>query len=139
MHSKMRSLSIAKYSSSLLDPLTPYSINRFHCDTIIYGLLLVIHSPLPQRDKYDIIKDLLTIVYDAKPLYRNHMNQTRLGYDANLTHPQTVKYLRELVELGLLVLTDFKPYGYYEITKKGRRCLRLFGELEDDLRPLTYP
>ena len=27
------------------------------------------------------------------------------------------------------------PYRHYEIIKKGRRCLRLFGELEDDLWP----
>jgi predicted transcriptional regulator len=88
---------------------------------------------MPQRDRLDILKDLVKIVYDAPPLYRNRMNQTRIGYEANLTHPQTVKYLRELVELGLLVLTDFKPFSYYEITKKGRRCLLLFGELENDL------
>jgi predicted transcriptional regulator len=65
------------------------------------------------------------------------MNQTRVGYEANLTHPQTVKYLRMLVNLGLLVLTDFKPFAYYEITRKGRRCLQILGELEDDLRPIS--
>jgi predicted transcriptional regulator len=66
------------------------------------------------------------------------MNQTRIGYDAYLTHPQTVKYLKELIDLGLLVLTEFKPYSYYEITKKGRLCLQLFGELENDLRAVTF-
>lgn len=91
---------------------------------------------MQQRDKYDIVKDILEIVYDTEPLYRNQMNQTRIGYKANLTHPQTVKYLRKLVDLGLLVSTDIKPFSYYEITKKGRRCLQLFGELEDDLRPV---
>jgi predicted transcriptional regulator len=90
-----------------------------------------------QRDRYDIIKDILEIVYDAPPLYRNQMNQTRVGYEANLTHPQTVKYLRMLVDLGLLVLIDFKPHPFLEISKKGRRCLQLFGEIEDDLRPVT--
>ncbi|MPZ06002.1 MAG: hypothetical protein GEU26_06210 [Nitrososphaeraceae archaeon] len=90
---------------------------------------------MPQRDRHDIIKDILEIVFDAKPLHRNQMNQTRVGYEANLTHPQTVRYLRLLVDLQLLILTDFKPFAYYEITRKGRRCLQLFGELEDDLRP----
>jgi predicted transcriptional regulator len=93
-------------------------------------------QPQAQRDKFDIIKDLLSIVANAKPLYRNQMNQTRVGYTANLTHPQTVKYLGELADLGLLILTDHKPYSYYEITKKGRRCLQIFSELEDDLGPL---
>jgi predicted transcriptional regulator len=71
---------------------------------------------MPQRDKYDILKDILEIVYDTEPLYRNQKNQTRIGYETNLTHPQTIKYLRQLVDLGLLLLTDFKPYSYYEIT-----------------------
>lgn len=43
------------------------------------------------------------------------MNQTRVGYEANLTHPQTVKYLREFVDLGLIILTDFKPYTNNQI------------------------
>jgi predicted transcriptional regulator len=90
---------------------------------------------LTQRDRHDIIKEILEIVYDAKPLYRNQMNQTRIGYEASLTHPQTVKYLRMLLDGGLLVLIDFKSFPFYEITKKGRRCLQLFGEIEDDLRP----
>lgn len=128
---------MSKDSFSLFCPLTPCSIDRFHCDTIIYGLLLVIPLLLPQRDRYDIVKDVLEIVYDTEPLYRNQMNQTRIGYEANLTHPQTVKYLGMLVDRGLLVLADFKPYSYYEITKKGSRSLQLFGELEDDLRPVT--
>ena len=76
-----------------------------------------------QRDRYDIVKDILEIVYDAKPLYRNQMNQTRIGHEAGLTYPQIVKYLRMLLDLELIVLTDFKPYSYYEITKKGRRFL----------------
>lgn len=93
-------------------------------------------SPMPQqRDRFDIIKDILEIVYDTEPLYRNQMNQTRIGYEANLTHPQTVRYLRTLLNQGLLDLRDFKPHAYYEITKKERRCLQLFGELKDELRP----
>jgi len=102
------------------------------------GLLNLSTDKMPQRDRYDIIKDILEIVYDTEPLYWNQMNQTRIGYNANLTHPQTVKYLRMLVSQGLLVLTDFKLYSYHEITKKGRRCLQLFGELENDLRPVTF-
>jgi predicted transcriptional regulator len=90
---------------------------------------------LPQRDKYDIVKDILEIVYDTEPLYRNQMNQTRIGYEASLTHPQTVRYLRALVDLGLLASINFKPYSYYEITEKGQRCLQLFGEIEDNLQP----
>ena len=92
---------------------------------------------MPQRDRYDLVKDILEIVYDTPPLYRNHMNQTRVGHEVNLTHPQTVRYLWMLVNLGLLILADFKPFAYYEITRKGRRCLQILGELEDDLRPIS--
>ena len=98
--------------------------------------LLSLSNKWSQRNKYDIVKDTLEIVYDAKPLYHNRMIQTRIGYEANLTHPQTVKYLTLLVKLELLILTDFKPCSYYEITSKGRRCLQLFGEIEDDLKPV---
>ena len=92
---------------------------------------------MPQRDQHDIIKEILEIVYYAKPLYRNQMKQTRIGYDAGLTHPQTVKYLKMIVNQDLLHLTDFKPFSYYEITPKGRRCLQLFGEIQDDLQPVN--
>ena len=90
-----------------------------------------------QRDQNDILKDILKIVCDARPLYRNQMNQTRIGYEAGLTHPQTVKYLQILVNLRLLVMSDVKPFAYYEITKKGRRCLKLFIDMDDDLRALV--
>jgi predicted transcriptional regulator len=89
---------------------------------------------MSQCNRYDIVKDVLEIVYDSEPVYRNQMTHIMIGYEANLTHPQAVKYLRMLAELGLLVLTDFKPFPYYEIKSKGRRCLQLFGEIEDYLR-----
>lgn len=90
---------------------------------------------MPQRDSYGIINSILSIVASAKPLYRNQMNQTRIGYEANLTHPQTVKYLRTLVELELLVSVKFETFSYYELTRKGHHCLKLFCEVEDDLKP----
>lgn len=93
---------------------------------------------MPQRDKHDIVKDILEIVYATPPLFRTRRSQTSIGHDAKLTHPQTVKYLKGLVDIGLLILTDFRPYPFYEMTKNGRRCLQLFGELEDDLRPVVH-
>jgi predicted transcriptional regulator len=78
-----------------------------------------------QRDRFDIIKDILEIVYDTEPLYRNQMNQTRIGYEVGLTHPQTVKYLKMLVRQGLLVLRPFKPVPFYEITNKGPKTCSL--------------
>jgi predicted transcriptional regulator len=91
---------------------------------------------MAQRDHHDIIKDILKIVYATQPLFRTWRSQTSIGHDAKLTHPQTIKYLEGLVGIGLLILTDSKPYPYYELTKKGYRCLELFSQIEDDLRPI---
>jgi predicted transcriptional regulator len=63
-----------------------------------------------QRDRYDIVKDILSIVSNTQPIYRSQRHQTSIGYAANLTHPQTVKYLKGLFDEGLLILTESKPY-----------------------------
>jgi predicted transcriptional regulator len=92
-------------------------------------------SQHPQRDRDDIIHDILQLVANTQPIYRSQRHQTSIGYAANLTHPQTVKYLKRLVEEGLLVLTYSKPFQYYEITDKGRRCLQIYNELQEDMQP----
>ena len=93
------------------------------------------------RDRLDIVRNLLEGVNnnnddDIKPLDRNYMSKTRLGFTASLTHTQTTAYLDELLDRGLIVETEthFKPHPYYEITERGRRCLELFNELDDDLK-----
>lgn len=71
-----------------------------------------------------------------QPLYRNYKNKMRIDYAVALTHSQIVDYLGQLLNCGLLVKMEFKPfYSYYEISERGRRCLQLFDELEDDLKP----
>jgi predicted transcriptional regulator len=92
-------------------------------------------SQHPQRDRHDIIHDILQLVSNTQPIYRSQRHQTSIGYATNLTHPQTVKYLKRLVDEGLLVLTDSKPFAYYEITEKGRRCLQIYNELREDMQP----
>lgn len=54
----------------------------------------------------------------------------------NLTHPQTVRYLKEFIDEGLLISSKSKPFRSYEITPKGQRNLKVFEEIEDDLRPV---
>jgi predicted transcriptional regulator len=94
-------------------------------------------SQHPQRDRHDIIHDILQLVSNTQPIYRSQRHQTSIGYAANLTHPQTVKYLKQLVEEGLLVLIDSKPFQFYEITDKGRRCLQIYNELQEDMQPAS--
>ena len=91
------------------------------------------------RDRLDIVRNLLEVAYnnDIEPIDRNFLSKTRLGFTASLTHAQTTLYLHELLDRGLIVetATDFKPHCHYQITERGSRCLELFGELDDDLRP----
>jgi predicted transcriptional regulator len=88
------------------------------------------------RDRYEILRNILFIVANTQPLYRNYMNKMRLAYAVGLTHPQMVEYLGQLLNCGLLIKMEFKPfYSYYEISERGRRCLQLFDELEGDLKP----
>ena len=89
------------------------------------------------RDRYDIVNDILQTVSNIPIIKRRH--KTGIGYAANLTHWQTVTYLKGLIDQDLLrqISDDLGPYSHYEITRKGERCLRLFAEIEDDLRPLA--
>lgn len=93
---------------------------------------------MSRRDQYNIVRNILEIFNNdgVEPRYRTSMNRTRIGYMSGLTYAQTNTYLKELMDLGLLVLnTSFKPYPHYKVTEKGRQCLQLLGELEDELRP----
>lgn len=87
------------------------------------------------RDRYDIVNDILQTVSNNPIIKRRH--KTGIGYAANLTHWQTVTYLKGLIDQDLLrrISDDLGPYSYYEITPKGERFLQLFAEMEDALRP----
>ena len=91
------------------------------------------------RDRLEMVRNLLEVAHnnDSEPAERNYMSKTRLGFTASLTHTQTTAYLDELLNCGLIVetVTDFKPHCYYQITERGRRCLAILGELDDELKP----
>jgi predicted transcriptional regulator len=88
------------------------------------------------RDRYDIVNDILQTVSNNPIIKRRH--KTGIGYAANLTHWQTVTYLKGLIGHDLLRISDdLGPYSHYEITRKGERYLQLFGEIDNDLRPVT--
>jgi predicted transcriptional regulator len=88
------------------------------------------------RDRYEILRNILFIVDNTQPLYRIYINKMRLAHAVGLTHPEMVDHLGQLLNSGLLIKMEFKPfYSYYEISERGRRCLQLFDELEGDLKP----
>jgi len=88
------------------------------------------------RDRYDIVNAILQTVSNIPIIKRRHI--TGIGYAANLTHWQTVTYLKGLMDQDLLrrISYDLGPYSHYEISRKGERYLKLFGEIENDLRPV---
>lgn len=95
----------------------------------------------PHREKYEIAKDVLSLllVSNSKSVISRRSAKTSIGDAAGLSHRMTVKYLRSLADQDLLHISqDSGPYANYEITEKGLRYLQLFGELEDDLRPVTF-
>jgi predicted transcriptional regulator len=57
-------------------------------------------------------------------------------FAGNMAHPQTVRYLKGLIDEGLFILTKSRPGSYYEITPRDQRCLQIFAEMEDNMRPV---
>lgn len=90
----------------------------------------------PHRDYYEIIKQILQIVYSRKD---GISKSFELAYRCQLTWQQ-FKYYRDLLisHSLLLISSSAEPNQHYEITPKGDRYLQLFAEMEDDLRPWRY-
>jgi predicted transcriptional regulator len=94
-------------------------------------------KPISYRSRYEIVNDILHIINDNPVIKKKY--KTGIGYSANLTHKQTVLFLRALIDQGLLRIShDTGPYGHYEITPKGIRYLQVFVGIEDDLRCSPY-
>jgi predicted transcriptional regulator len=96
----------------------------------------------PHRSRYEIVNEILRVVqlrnqspssiYLCKPLH--------IEYGAGLTYRQMHYYTTSLVESGFLKRKQtkrFDPRQYYEITDKGRHYMQIFGELEDDMKPIS--
>jgi predicted transcriptional regulator len=96
----------------------------------------------PHRSRYEIVNEILLVVqlrtqspssiYLCKPLH--------IEYGAGLTYRQMHYYTTSLVESGFLKRKQRKrldPRQYYEITDKGRHYMQIFGELEDDMKPIS--
>jgi predicted transcriptional regulator len=93
-------------------------------------------KPINYRSKFEIVNDILRTVLESPAIKRRH--KTTIGHATGLAHWLTVKYLKVSVDQDLLHISHGNgAYEYYEITPKGIRYLQLFGELENDLRPVT--
>ena len=63
-----------------------------------------------------------------------------IEYGAGLTSRQMHCYTTSLVESGFLKRKQTKRFDlrqYYEITDKGRHYMQIFGELENDMKPIS--
>ena len=71
------------------------------------------------RDRYDIVRNILEIVCNTRPIYRNQMDKDKDRLHG-WSYTQTVEYLDMLLYSGLLVVTDIKSFfSYCEIIGKG--------------------
>jgi len=52
-------------------------------------------------------------------------------YNNNLNHKQLLRYLNELLNLGLIKIYPANPRPQYVITEVGKEWLRRFHKLED--------
>jgi predicted transcriptional regulator len=81
------------------------------------------------RDKLDIVRDMLAIA-------STKVRKTRIMYQANLNYVQMEKYLKVLLEEGLLA-RDVDDGSCYLITKKGKEFLRVYSEYLKQRRRLV--
>jgi len=80
------------------------------------------------RDRLEIIRDVLLVVADNEGVRKTH-----IMYGANLGYKILVKYLEELLKLGLL---ECEGKSCYRLMEKGERFLRLYEEYEKRNRDL---
>lgn len=85
----------------------------------------------PHRDHYEIIKQILQIVYSKVQGCKSF----ELAYRCELTWPQFTYYRDILISNKLLVPSESEPTRYYGITEKGIRYLQVFAGIEEDLCP----
>ena len=80
------------------------------------------------RGRLEIVKDILSILSGGA-----RVRKTRMMYGANLSYTSFMKYLNELLELGLVRRSE----GFYSITSKGEKFLELYEEFSRSRERLT--
>jgi predicted transcriptional regulator len=86
----------------------------------------------PHRDYYEIIKQILQTVYSKA----EGCKSAEMAYRCELAWVQFTYYRDILLSNKLLIPSEEGSTQRYEITPKGERYLRVFAEIEDDLRPV---
>jgi predicted transcriptional regulator len=76
------------------------------------------------RDRLDIVRDMLSAAL-AKA------KKTKIMYKANLNFGQVEKYLKIILEVGLL---EYEGNSFYSVTQKGREFLRVYDDYVEGRR-----
>jgi predicted transcriptional regulator len=88
------------------------------------------------RDYYEIIKQILQTVYS---LAEGCDKSFEIAYRCQLDLLQFLYYRDMLLNRRLLLVSSKNRHNQrYEITPKGEHYLQLLGELENDLRAVTF-
>ena len=98
-----------------LDPILLIVLNSYTLSTM--GMALETLGTTGRRDKVTIMGDLLNIMQEPRRL-------THILYKSNMSYVQLVKYLDNLIDMGLAEKT-IKPHRAYGITTNGKLFMDL--------------
>lgn len=91
------------------------------------------------RSEYEIINEILKFVSSpdtSTSLDRNRCKPIDIVYDCCLTWHQFQRYRSLLLRLNLVNCIQADGHQSYAITEKGLQYLRLFAELQAEMKPL---
>lgn len=80
-----------------------------------------------KRSRVELIHDMLAAIRQKG----GSIKRTHLLYKANLSHDALKRYLKELMDGGLVIETEVKRQRRYQLTEKGYKFLQEFQRFQD--------
>ena len=93
----------------------------------------------PHRGEYEIINEILKIISSSDTISspdRKRCKPIDIVYGCCLTWHQFQMYRNQLLRLNLLNSIHIDGHQIYEIPERGLEYLRVFSELQEELKPL---
>ena len=82
-------------------------------------------------EKKFIKRGRLEIIYEILFICRKPAQKTRVLYGCNLSYEQLSRYLKYLIDRGLLCLVEKNQKKLFQITEKGRKFLEGYESLNN--------
>jgi predicted transcriptional regulator len=79
---------------------------------------------MKKRDEYEIVADILTILYSEGPMYR-----TSIAGKSKLDTRMLERYIRMLLDAKLIERDEYDP-KLFTITTNGRRYILLYNSIK---------